>query len=128
MEHTNNIPNLNLKLATWNLCLGLSNKKDVVSQTILSNEIDICVLQEIDIPAGYDSNLLSFGGYTLEVEENNVKARTGVYIKNGINYIRKKELEGLNNGLVVIDVKLHYTVRIKILNQNTVFSLLKKSS
>ena len=50
----NNIPNLNLKLATWNLCLGLSNKKDVVSQTILSNEIDICVLQEIDIPAGYD--------------------------------------------------------------------------
>ena len=54
----------NLKLATWNLCLGLSNKKDIVSQTILSNEIDICVLQEVDIPAGYDSDLLSFGSYT----------------------------------------------------------------
>ena len=97
MEHINNIPKLNLKLATWNLCLGLSNKKDVVSQTILSNEIDICVLQEIDIPAGYDSDLLSFGSYTLEVEDNTVKARTGIYLKNGINYIRRNKLEGQNN-------------------------------
>ena len=44
-DHTNN----NLKLATWNLCLGLANKKEMVSQKILEEKIDVCVMQEIDI-------------------------------------------------------------------------------
>ena len=40
------------------------------------------------------------------------KMRTGVYIRNGINYIRQNELEGLNNGLVIIDVQLQTPVQI----------------
>ena len=52
-----------MKLASWNLCLGLANKKDLVSKIIKENEIDICAMQEIDIPAGYDTNILSFKGY-----------------------------------------------------------------
>ena len=43
-----------IKLATWNICLGLANKKDLVSSIIMENEIDICVLQEIDIVKGFD--------------------------------------------------------------------------
>ena len=54
MEHNNKI--LNLNLATWNLCLGLANKRDIVSQTLRDESIDICVLQEIDVLPGYDKS------------------------------------------------------------------------
>ena len=36
-------------------------------------------LQEIDIPVDYDVSLLSFKGYNLLVENNEVKSRTGIY-------------------------------------------------
>ena len=72
--------------------IQLANKKDLVSKIILENEIDICTMQEIDLPAGYDENLLTFKGYSLITENNNVKQRTGIYIRNGINYIRRSEL------------------------------------
>ena len=78
MEHTNKY----CKLATWNLCLGLMNKKDIVSRIIMEEEIDICVLQEIDVPPDIDAGLLSFKGYSLLIDNNHVKARTGIYIKN----------------------------------------------
>ena len=71
-----------LKLASWNLCLGLANKKDLVSKIIKENEIDICAMQEIDIPADYDTSILSFKGYDLITENNNAKMRTGLYIRN----------------------------------------------
>ena len=100
-SHTNNV-----KLASWNLCLGLANKKDLVSKIILENKIDICAMQEIDLPTGYNTNLLSFKGYELLTENNDVKLRTGVYIRNDINFVRQPQLEGLNSGLVIIDLQL----------------------
>ena len=69
-------------------------------------------MQEIDIPLGYNCNLLSFKGYNLITENNNVKSRTGLYIKNGIDYSRRSDLEGLNNGLIIIDVHLKSKYRI----------------
>ena len=57
------------KVATWNLCLGLSNKKNIVKETILAESIDICCMQETELPNGYPANLLSFPGYSLEVEK-----------------------------------------------------------
>ena len=36
-------------LVSTNLCLGLTNKKDYVSQMITVNKIDICCMQEIDV-------------------------------------------------------------------------------
>ena len=104
--------NDNFKIASWNVCLGLANKKDVVSKMITENKIDICCLQETDIPVDYNHELLSFRGHTLIVEKNDVKSRLGMYIKDGINYTRRSELEGANNGLIVIDVKLKFNYRI----------------
>ena len=46
-----------IKLATWNLCLGLRNKKDCVSQIIKANKVDICCMQDIDIPANYNHDI-----------------------------------------------------------------------
>ena len=73
-----------IKIASWNLCLGLANKKDYVSQMILANKIDICCLQEVEINNDYDHETLSFKGYSLLVESNDVKSRAGVYVKSGI--------------------------------------------
>ena len=64
-----------MKLASWNLCLGLANKKDLVSKIIKENEIDICAMQEIDIPADYDTNILSFKGYELIIETTLVEVQ-----------------------------------------------------
>ena len=61
------------------------------SSLIIENEIDICVLQEIDLMKGYDVSLLSFKGYNFITEENTVKSRTGMYIKNGIKYTQNEE-------------------------------------
>ena len=61
----------------------------------IEKKIDICCLQEIDIPINYNHELLSFKGYEL-LRENEVKSRMGMYVKNGINYVRKSELEGIN--------------------------------
>ena len=49
-----------IKLTTWNLCLGLRNKKDCMSQIIKANKIDICCMQEVNIPADYDHDILAF--------------------------------------------------------------------
>ena len=37
-----------IKIASWNLCLGLANKKDYVASMIKENNIYICCMQEID--------------------------------------------------------------------------------
>ena len=49
-----------IKIASWNLCLGLMNKKTYVSQTIMNEKIEMCCLQEIDVKPDVDKDLLSF--------------------------------------------------------------------
>ena len=46
---------------------------------IKKEEIDICCLQEIDLPTDYDEKLLTFKGYDLITEKNDFKKRTGMY-------------------------------------------------
>ena len=55
------------------------NKKNYVSQRILNENIDICCMQEIDLKPDVDQDLLSFKGYSLLAETNNVKSRVGLY-------------------------------------------------
>ena len=64
-----------LKIATWNLCLGLFNKKDYVYQVIKEEKIDICLLQEIKLDTNIPSNLVSSKNYKIEVEQATKKAR-----------------------------------------------------
>ena len=47
------------KIASWNLCLGLSNKKDIVFQMILNEKIYVCCLQEIEILPEVDHGVLA---------------------------------------------------------------------
>ena len=63
-----------------NVCLGLANKKEIVSEIIKVNKIDICCLQEIDIQHNFNHEVLSFKGYNLLIEKNEVKSQIGMYI------------------------------------------------
>ena len=82
-----------LKIATWNLCLGIFHKKDYVRNILEENQIDVISLQETEISKDTDLENLKIKGYTLEVEENNEKMRIASYIKNGLHYRRRHDLE-----------------------------------
>ena len=73
-----------IKLSTWNICLGLKNKKDYIYQVIDKKEIDVCLLQEVEIDKDYDANLLTNGQFKIEVEKNKIKARAAILIKDNI--------------------------------------------
>ena len=42
-----------LKIGTWNLCLGLSNKKDIVINYLKMKDIAICCLQETEVQQNF---------------------------------------------------------------------------
>ena len=101
-----------MKISTWNVCLGLTTKKDEVSRILINNNIDICCIQEAEIPLNFPINDLSICGYSIEVEINEFKLRTCVYIKNGVSYTRRQDLEQCNNHLVIIDIIADKTYRL----------------
>ena len=77
---------MEIKIASLNLCLGLQSKKNLVKETILHDKIDILCMQETEININLDHNLLSFPGYSIEVEKNSQNATVAFYINNSINY------------------------------------------
>ena len=95
---------MSVKIATWNVCLGLKNKKDYVYKTIKENDIDICLLQEVEIEPDYNSDLLSEKDYKIEIEKNNYKSRSAIVIKNNISYQRRQDIEGQDLGIVIVDL------------------------
>ena len=88
-----------IKLATWNLCLGLKNKKDYVIEKLRKQKIESCCMQEVDLETNFPIKNLTTRDYNFECEVNEIKSRTGIYVKLDIIYIRRQDLEGSNNGL-----------------------------
>ena len=64
-----------IKIATWNVCLGLKCKKDYISNKIIEERVDICSIQECEIEPDYPENLLTLKNYQIEVETNTKKSR-----------------------------------------------------
>ena len=56
--------------------------------------------------------MLSFNGYSLLAESNDVKSRVGIYVKNGIDYVRRADLELRNNGMIILDIKMKSKYRL----------------
>ena len=100
-----------LIISTWNLCLGLPNKKDTVTRELKSCNIDVCALQETEIPMNFPDSILNCNDYVLELEDNNEKKRVGIYVRKGVNYVRK-DLEKINTHIVIIDVLAETKIRI----------------
>ena len=103
-----------LKIASLNLCLGLKNKTALVRGILTKEMIDIACLQEVEIKADDNSELLNIPGFVLEVELNDVKARVGTYIKDSISYSRRTDLEGSNSHVVIVDI--NGIIKTRIIN------------
>ena len=58
----------------------------------------------MEIGKEYPINILTGKDYKMEVENNDIKARVAIVIKNKLDYKRQEELESANLGLMVIDV------------------------
>ena len=48
-----------IKIASWNLCLGLQNKKYYVDFKLNKENVDNCCLQECQIPINLDEKTLT---------------------------------------------------------------------
>ena len=101
-----------LRIGTWNLCLGLPSKKDLVIETLKQNDIDICCLQETEIVENFPIEILSCKDYCFEAEKNTSKKRVGVYLNKKLKYNRRDDLEENNRHLIIIDLELGSKVRI----------------
>ena len=95
-----------IKIATWNICLGLKNKKDYVYEKLLQENIDICALQEVEVDKAYPHSLLTSKDYTIEIEQASAKARNAFAINKRINYTRRFDLEANDSSIVIIDVDM----------------------
>ena len=102
----------NIKIATWNICLGMPNKKDIVTDYLRTEEIKVCCLQETEVQADFPADVLNTGGYTLELALNDTKCRSGIYISNEIKYVRRLDLELKNYHIVVCDLEFSCPVRV----------------
>ena len=80
-----------IKVATWNLCLGLKSKKDYVYDTLRKENIDICVLQEVEINKAYPLNILTAKDYKLErLERLKRVGRKSIKCSGTKNFFRKR--------------------------------------
>ena len=76
------------------------------------NNINICCLQETEVPMNFPEKILNCGGYTLELENNSEKKRAGIYLKNDIKYKRRIDLEKQYFHIVIGDVVVNVKIRI----------------
>ena len=97
---------------TWNVCLGILNKKDIIKRLLYEHKIDVFCLQETEIPPDVPNSILTVPNFNIEIENNNIKSRTAIYINENITYKRMKTLEGVNNGVIVLDLETVNKYRI----------------
>jgi exonuclease III len=102
----------NLKMATWNLCLGVSNKRDYIRNTLIETRIDILNMQETELHEKTDPTQLSIKRYKLALKKSMMKIRVGMYISNNVKYRRGVDLEMQDGHMIIIDLKLKPEVRL----------------
>ena len=100
------------KIASWNVCLGIANKKDTATETLAFEGIDICCIQEADIPKNFLEENLNCNNFVLELEMNNDKKRSGIYLSKNIKYKWRKDLEKENMHIVIVDVYVEKCISI----------------
>ena len=83
----------NTNVATWNLCLGLPNKKDSVTGFLNALNIHVCCLQETEILIDVPEDILNCGNYRLELESNTVKKELVFISEQILNMYEEKILK-----------------------------------
>ena len=98
-----------ITVASWNLCNGLINKVQYVSDLLTEEDLDILFLQETELKSDVSLSLLQISGYNIEMANTDGVVRTVAYVKTSIIYTRKKETNGTNVILLNLDKKYAVT-------------------
>ena len=69
-------------------------------------------MQETEINPNVDHNLLSFLGFSIEVETSSENSRAAIYVSSKVDYIRRGDLEGTDSNLIIIDLKGSMKLRL----------------
>ena len=75
-----------INIGTWNLCLGLTNKKDYIKRKLIEEHLDILCVQECQVDPNMDENILTIRNHKIELENSVYKKRTAIYVHNRVNY------------------------------------------
>ena len=89
-------------------------QKRLCVQTLNSDNIDICLFQEVEIDKNIYIKNLTSKNYRLEVEMISEKARCAVALKNDVAFVRRNDLEDIDLSMIVIDI--NSTVKYRIIN------------
>ena len=76
-----------LKIATWNCCLGLFHKLCYLKQELLITKIDILFVQEAEIDTNVDPTFYEIDNYNLHFDQTRQsKVRIAAYVKKSLRY------------------------------------------
>jgi exonuclease III len=109
----NNFRTKQIKICTWNVCLGIFHKMHFVKTAIKENEIDILCIQEAEVKVEDNVNLLQIQGFSLEIEKTSstFSRRTIMYIKDSVSYERLSHLEKEDAHIICVKL-LKYNISL----------------
>jgi hypothetical protein len=85
--------NMVIKLATLNICFGLPNKKTIIKQIILQENIEVPYVQVTKISKNFDHNFLSLPGCRFESENILFGSSVGMYVNVDVHVTRRTDIE-----------------------------------
>jgi len=95
-----------IKICTWNVCLGILHKIQLIKEFVLEKEIDVLCIQEAEIKMDDDISLLGIQGFSLELEKTSqmYSRRTLIYIRESMNYERMSQFEKEDAHVICIKI------------------------
>ena len=81
-----------IKITSWNICLGISNKLNFIKNLLYTENIDVLFIQEAELQNQTRGCFYKIDGYSLIISETIIsgKARLCCYIKNSIKFSQNK--------------------------------------
>jgi len=94
-----------IHIGSWNCCLGLVNKVDIVQSILKDYKLDVLFIQEAEIRQNTPINLLNTNGYNLELSPTygQQNSRSCCYIKSNLKYKRVKSKEKNSVEVIIIE-------------------------
>jgi len=96
----------NLRVCTFNVCLVLKCKLNLIKQFLNEYHLDIICIQEADIITDEDLQIYQISGYILECEkaQDDQKVWTVVYVRNNIKFRRHIDLEQAEAHIILLSI------------------------
>ena len=93
-------------IISWNVCLGVQQKLHHVEKLLKETDAAVLFVQECDL-FQYQTDAISIKDYVTEFAliEHSKKIRSMAFIKKTIKYKRRKDLEGKDSNIILLQKK-----------------------